>query len=131
MATGRKVYTLSRWQQCRATLGAWLPGSLLGLVLFGGVIYLFAVLPQKDLNDVQGAAQKQGRGVVISVNNTFGTKSPTQPPALASIEMNGEPITFWTHDDLKQNEPVQVTYRVGKSGRIHIDDIKPQRNAKP
>ncbi len=131
MAGGRKVYTLSRWQQCQVTLGAWLPGSLLWLFCVSAVITFYYIIPNGELVDVRGAAQQHGLGKIAAISYLPVTKGNTNPGVLATVIVEGDNVTFRTHDDLHQNERVQFTYRVGKSGRIHIDDIKPEGKTKP
>ncbi len=57
-------------------------------------------------------------------------KGAINPASFVSLAVAGETMTVLTHADLHKGEPVQVTYRIGKSGRIHIDGIEPDGEAK-
>ena len=127
----RSIYTPSRWEQWQPTSRMWLPPSLL-LLLFGSLlVFVDCVAPSREMADVRGAATQHGSGMVSSVSYIPLRKGGTDASILVSLLVAGETVTFTTQTDLHKNEAVQVTYRVGKSGRIHIDDVKPEGEAKP
>lgn len=80
--------------------------------------------------DVRGAMTRHGSGVVSAISYLLVTKGNTNHGVLASVAVAGDTVVFRTHAALCENELVQVTYRVGRSGRIHIDGIEPDVKAK-
>ena len=127
----RSVYTPSRWKQWQPTLRMWLPPSLLLMLFAGLIVFVDCIAPSREMADVRGAATQHGRGMVSAVSYIPLRKGGTDASILASLLVAGETVTFRTQADLHKGEPVQVTYRVGRSGRIHIDDIEPEGKAKP
>ena len=109
----------------------WLPPSLLLLLFIGVVVFVDCIAPSLDTADVRGAATHHGSGMVSAVSYVPLRKGGTDASILVSLLVAGEAVTFRTEADLHKGEPVQVTYRVGKSGRIHIDGIEPEGKAKP
>ena len=131
MAAYSRVYTLSHWKQWQYTLRIWLPSSLLLLSLAGLLVFMCCIAPNIEMADVRGAITHHGSGMVSTVSYIPPSKSGINPSVLVSLLVGGEMVTFRTQADLHENEPVQVTYRVGRSGRIHIDGIEPEGKAKP
>jgi len=81
--------------------------------------------------DIKGEITHHGTGTVSAVTYLPVTKGNTNPAIVASVVINGDVTTFRTHAPLQKNERVRIVYRVGRSGRIHIDDIEPDGEAKP
>ncbi len=125
------VYTPSRWEQWQPSFRMWLPPSLLLLFFAGLVVFVDCIAPSREMADVRGAATHHGSGMVSTVPYIPPSKSGVNPSVLVSLLAAGDTVTFRTGADLHEGEPVQVTYRVGKSGRIHIDGIEPEGKAKP
>lgn len=123
--SGRAVYTIPNSRQWQYKLEARLPAILTGLFGIGLVICLFCIIPNHELADVRGARTQHSSGLVSSVTYLPVTRGNTNPAILASIDLAGKTIIFRSHANLHPNEPVQVTYRIGKSGNIHVDDIEP------
>ena len=131
MAAQSRVYRLPLWKQWQYTLRVWLPASLLLLSLVGFFVFVYFIAPSREVADVRGASTHHASGMVSTVSYIPPTKSGVNPSVLVSLEVAGGTAIFRTQDDLHKGEPVQVTYRVGRSGRIHIDDVKPEGKAKP
>ena len=131
MAAQSRVYRLSRWKQWRYSLRIWLPTSFFMLLFASLYVFVYFIAPSREVADVRGAATHYGSGRISAVSYIPPTKSGVNPSVLVSLEVAGGTAIFRTQDDLHKGEPVQVTYRVGRSGRIHIDDVKPEGKAKP
>jgi len=123
MADQSRVYRLPLWKQWQYTLRVWLPASLLLLSLAGFFVFVWCIAPSREVADVRGASTHHASGMVSTVSYIPPTKSGVNPSVLVSLEVAGGTAIFRTQDDLHKGEPVQVTYRVGRSGRIHIDDV--------
>ena len=131
MAAPSRVYTLPRWKQWQYSLRIWLPPSLLLLLFTGLFIFLCCIVPSLDMIDVRGTAIHHDRSMVSDVSYIPLGRGAINPSCFISLAVAGETVTLRTHADLHKGEPVQVTYRIGKSGRIHIDGIEPEGKTKP
>ena len=124
----RAVYTIPRSKQRQYLLVNWLPGLLTGMFGIGLVIYFFWLRPNQELMDVIGAKTEHCLCTVNEIVYLPVTSGNTNPAILATVDIAGDDVTFRTHANLHRNQDIQVTYRIGRSGDIHIDDIKPTNN---
>ena len=123
MADQSRVYRLPLWKQWQYTLRVWLPASLLLLSLVGFFVFVYFIAPSREVADVRGASTHHASGMVSTVSYIPMGRGQVYPTVLVSLAVAGDTVTFRTAADLHKGEPVQVTSRVGRSGRIHIDDV--------
>jgi len=97
----------------------------------GLFVFICCIAPSLDVVDVRGASTHHDQSMVSAVSYIPLGKGAINPSSFVSLAVAGETVTLRTHADLHKGEPVQVTYRIGKSGRIHIDGIEPDAKAKP
>ena len=129
MAGTPRVHTLPLWKQWQYTSGTWLPASLIALLVIGLVACVYLVVPLREAADVRGAATHHAGSIVSAVSYLPAGKGTLNPSVLVSLTVAGEVVMFRSRADLHKGEAVQVTYRVGKSGHVRIDDIEPERKA--
>lgn len=129
----RSVYTPARCEQWQYALKAWLPVSLFALFLVGIVVCVYYIAPSREAADMREAITRHGSGVVTSFTYGFVDQAGHRSPDQVGIVLNGDQASYSGTRFLllRKGQRVQVTYRIGRSGNIYVDDIKPAGETKP
>jgi hypothetical protein len=128
----RSVYTISRREEWQCVFKTWLSGSLLGLLLMGGVAFAYWIIPNNMTSDLRGAITQQGIGTVTSFAYESADNAGYHSPDHVGILLNGHSASYSGPRFLllRTGQQVQVTYRIGKSGNVYVDDIQPGLDTK-
>lgn len=103
------------------------------ILLIGGFTLLCFLLADPVLRgmtrrDQLGAVPQQGAAVVVTLVPSRPVADNAPEPAMADVRFRGN-LYAATHvmdaEEMKVGDTVQITYRVGKSGRIYLDSIAP------
>ncbi len=134
MAAPTRMYTISpqiKRRQALYTLKSWLPILTMLLAGLGIATYVFLVVPLRQIQDMQGGVQRNSVGIVSSVTPGIVTKTNISPPDTVEVMLNGKSAMYFSSIRLQSGEHVQVISRIGKSGRVYVEDVKPDQEAKP
>ena len=102
--------------------------GLLAAALPAGIGAFLILWPLADIRDVEGRPALHGAGVITSVRygvaNQYGHVGPDA--VFIALDSPGPSFLYWDETrKLRQGQRVRVTYRVGRSGRIHVDAVEP------
>jgi len=86
-------------------------------------ICAYVVLYRYSEHELRGAAVKHGHGTVERVVLTSKGSRSFDLIRVLTLRVNEQAVTFPTNTAFTAGEVVGVTYRVGVSGRIYIDDV--------
>jgi hypothetical protein len=127
----RSVSVVSRRQQWQQALRVWLPVALLALLLIGVLVFVCCLVPLREAEDLRGAATQHGSGGVTSFTYGGMGQAGNRSPDQVGLRLNGQEATYSGPKFLllRKGQRVQVTYRIGKSGNIYVDDIEPSADA--
>ena len=123
----RSVYAPSQRQKWQHILRRWLPGILLVLIVLAFAVCFFVLAPSHDIADLQGAKTHCEQGKVIAFVPAIVDQSGYRADSQIVLGINGSQAFYSGTKPLLLHlqQRVQVTYRVGKSGRLYIDNVKP------
>jgi hypothetical protein len=94
------------------------PAILAILLILVVMVGIFAVQPWYISQDLQGSVVRQAVGKVTGLYYQH-----KQPVHTVTLEVNGVRAPVQTTTPVRIGQPVQVTYRVGKSGRMYVVDM--------
>ena len=99
-----------------------LVGAVLAAMFLGVVLFTRWSRMARGQSDAAGQPEMQGRAKVLAV--TYGEASEGAPISLRiiRIQVDNRESMFQTPDfKLKPGDSITVDYRIGKSGRLHVD----------
>jgi len=103
------------------------------ILLIGGFTLICFLLADPLLRGMRkrdqiGAVPQQGAAVVVTLVPARPQADGTPEPAFADVRFRGHLYTanqVIDAESLKVGASAQITYRVGKSGRIYVDSVAP------
>ena len=75
--------------------------------------------------DLAGSVPQQSNAEVLAVGYPKRPRLPGLPPSLVSLRLRGRVTQARSFARLRPGQQVVVVYRVGKSGRLYVETIKP------
>lgn len=105
-----------------------------GVVILAGVlIFLFALLfpewARKSVKkDREGAVPQQGVATIALLIDAKSSVTGKPSPRQVLVRFHGGIYSAGSitgFDALRENEPAQIVYRIGRSGRVYIDSVGP------
>jgi hypothetical protein len=75
--------------------------------------------------DVEGQPLQHGTGTVESITYLPGNRQNPTPLPIFRINIAGQTVEYRSMQNLQPNEHLSVSYRVGKSGTVYVEQIDP------
>lgn len=94
-----------------------------GMTVF--VLWQYLWLPVQYSRDVAGTPRQRGKATVLSVTPGLINNGNANPPDTVALRLNGQTVQALTSLTLRQGQPVEITYRLGRSGRAYVLSIDP------
>jgi len=76
-------------------------------------------------DDLTGAVAQQSNAEVLAVSHPERFRLPNRPPILVSLRLRGRLTQARSFASVRPGQQVVVVYRVGKSGRLYVENIEP------
>jgi hypothetical protein len=108
----------------------WLRVSIwvIGLIVFFAFLGLSPLLRSLTRRDRESAVPQQGFATVVQILPPHVEENSKPTPAQVWVRFEGQMLPaseVFGSEALKVGEPAEITYRIGKSGRIYIDRVEP------
>jgi hypothetical protein len=96
-------------------------------MLMGGIfIGRYYWWPLYLMEDYKGATPRKTEAEVLSIYSLPVTRGRIDPSQEVSLKLaDGKMALLETHADLHVGQKLRVSYRIGKSGRVYVDLLKP------
>ena len=118
----------------RSIRSPWVRFGFLGCMalIVAAFLFLDPILRSSVKRDLVGAAPQQGVAtvVILVVPDPVHNEMDVKPQV--SVRFRNQICSakdVWKATDLKLDQPAQIEYRIGKSGRIYVDSVEPLSTA--
>jgi hypothetical protein len=119
--TERNLRRAVFWQNVRQ----WWPGVLIVAIVLGIGIW-WATEPIREEYDMRGMPVQTGTGTIEHIIYPVRRMSSDRTPTVI-LTVHDLRTRVGTYLPLKRGQIVQVTYRIGRSGRVYVGSIVPLR----
>lgn len=96
-------------------------GMGVALIVLG--VSLYVVLYRRSEHELRGAPLNHGYALVERVVLTSKGGQGFNLIGVLTVRVKGQDVTFPTNTAFSTGEVVGVSYRVGASGRVYVDDV--------
>ncbi len=109
--------------------------ALLVLLPVLGLILCFGVDLRRTDRDLQGTTLQRSLAEVTAVADRSYGRGNVELKGLIYLRLQGRTVVtaapVYSLTPLHPGQQVQVTYRVGKSGKVYVDSIQPMASTRP
>lgn len=98
------------------------PGSLIIVWLLALLIWNLVLKPHWENQDLQGIPYRSGMGTIA---NTISAAPRYMDNVNVFVKINGTTLSAKADVPVRAGQKVMVTYRIGKSGAIYVENISP------
>ena len=103
-------------------LRTYAPGGLIIVWLLASLVWFLVLKPHWESQDLQGIPYRSGVGTIA---NTMSVAPRYMDNVNVFVKVNGTTLSAKADMPVRAGQKVLVTYRIGKSGAIYVENISP------